>query len=134
MKVIIKLDQNLINPFLARVTDLSAKNAAQKTASRANANVRARGRVRTGRLASSYKATRTSAGPNASAYSVGSDVSYAPFQEEGIGPVKAKKGHVLRFRPKGSSVFIFRPRAKGFRGAHQLGDAYKAISLGDFLP
>jgi hypothetical protein len=65
---------------------------------------------------------------------VSSSLKYAIYQEEGIGPVVARKGSVLKFKPKGSSVFIFRPRTKGFAGAHQLWDAYRAITLPDFLP
>jgi len=68
-----------------------------------------------------------------STYQVRSDLDYTVFQEGGIGPVHARPGHVLRFQPKGSAVFIFRPRTKGFKGGHFFRDAERAIRFTDFL-
>jgi hypothetical protein len=132
----IVLNPALLNPFLEDVTRTSARRAAQRTASRANDNVRAANRVRTGALAKSYeeKQSRTTQGRYASGFDVSSPLAYAPLQEDGAGPSVARKGHVLRFMPKGSNVFIFRPRTKGFPGAHQLRNAYRDLSLRDFLP
>jgi hypothetical protein len=132
-RVIVKVNPGLINAAVAPLADLSAKRAADRTAQRANQNVRSAGRVRTGKLASSYKAKKVPRA-NGAAYSVGSDLEYAGYQEEGIGPVHAAPGRVLAFVPKGSGVMIFRPRTSGFRGAHQLVNAYKQLSLQDYLP
>lgn len=131
----ITLDQAKLGELLKNVTGASSKRAAEKTAARANANVRAKGRVRTGALAQSYRATpKSTAKPDQAEYEVSSPLSYAGFQEDGIGPVHARPGGVLRFQPKGSSVFIFRPRTSGFTGAHQLRDAFRALTPADFLP
>lgn len=131
----VKLDHTKINPFLVRVTDLSAKRAATRIAARANNNVTAKNRVRTGALSKSYQArqSRNVRGQYMSGYDVGSPLFYAGWQEDGIGPVVPRKASVLRFQPKGSAVYIFRPRTKGFPGAHQLRDAYRTIGLQDFL-
>lgn len=127
------LNPALINPFLFKTSELSARRAADKVADRANMNVRAAGRVRTGKLAGSYRAVPHKMGLNSASFQVGSPLEYAVFQEDGIGPVHARPGGVLRFQPKGSAVFIFRRRTKGFRGAHQLRRAYESLSLSDFL-
>lgn len=134
-RVTVRLNSSLINPILMNTANMSVKKAAEKTAQRANANVRAKNRVRTGALASSYvaKQARSTTGRFIAGYDVSSPLPYAKFQEEGIGPVVAKPGKVLRFQPKGMSTFIFRPRTKGFKGAFQLRDAYKALTLQDFL-
>lgn len=135
-EVTIKLDPALLNPFLQGVTDASAKRAADRVAARANANVRAADRVRTAALAASYAArqSRNAQGQFQSGFEVGSPLAYAPIQEDGAGPSVARPGHVLRFMPKGSNVYIFRKRTKGFSGAHQLRDAYRQLGLADFLP
>ena len=137
----VTLDPRMINPMLVRVTDLSARRAAGRTRDRAKANLVAAGRIDTGRLLNSISARRTaevgmgpSPSPLATTYAVGTPVFYAGFQEHGIGPVYPRKAKVLRFRPKGSSVFIFRPMTRGFPGAHYLRDAYRALTLKDYLP
>jgi hypothetical protein len=97
--------------------------------------VRNAGRVRTGALASSYRETRQpSSTVGVAGYEVGSLLDYAMLQEDGAGPSDAGPGRVLRFMPKGSSVFIFRRRTRGFSGAHQLRNAFNALSAQDFLP
>jgi hypothetical protein len=134
-KVEVRLDTRLINPMLANLSDATAKRAAIRVRDRARSNVVAKGRVNTGRLLHSITArsmVRPAAG--SARYAVGSSLDYASYQEEGIGPVHARPGHVLRFRPKGSAVFIFRPRTRGFPGAHFMRDAYRSIKLQDFLP
>ena len=132
----VKLDYTKINPFIVNVTDLSSKRAAQRVAARANANVIAKDRVRTKALSKSYtaKQSRNLRGQYQSGYDVGSPLFYAGWQEDGIGPVIPRKASILRFKPKGSSVYIFRPRTAGFPGAHQLRDAYRMIGLQDYLP
>lgn len=132
----VRLDPSKLNPYLVQVADASAYRAASRVAARANANVRAAGRVATGQLAQSYVArqSRNPRGQFQAGYEVSSPLERALWQEEGIGPVVPKRASVLRFKPKGSSVFIFRPRTKGFPGAHQLRDAYNAIGLSDYLP
>lgn len=129
----ITFDQSAITRLLSGTTDAASKRAAGRVADRANRNVVAKGRVRTGALSRSYRATKVSSGTTSATYEVGSPLGYASFQEDGIGPVHARPGGVLRFMPKGSSVFIFRPRTRGFSGAHQLRDAMAALTERDFL-
>jgi hypothetical protein len=132
----ITLIPSLLNPFLTNVVETSAKRAADRVAARANANVLARDRVRTGAMGKSYvaKQSRNPKGQFQSGFEVGSPLFYAPIQEGGARPSVARPGHVLRFQPKGSAVYIFRKRTKGFTGAHQLRDAYTQLGLADFLP
>lgn len=129
------LDQRAINRLTAGTTDVSARRAATRVRDRAKGNLTASGRVNTGRLRDSITARRAgSTDPKRAVYEVGSNVFYAGFQEHGIGPVYPKRAKVLRFRPKGSSSFIFRPRTKGFPGAHYLERAYKSLTMRDYLP
>lgn len=130
----IKLDEKLLNPFLVDVTNTSAKRAAQRARDRARENITRAGRVDTGRMRDSIRIHVTRTDPKGSEYTIGSEVPYTSFQEEGIGPVYPVRARVLRFKPKGSSVFIFRPRTKGFLGAHFLRDALRSVTLRDFEP
>lgn len=131
--VTVRLDKTKVNSLLYQVTDKGARKAAERTRDRAKAGIVAAGRVDTGRMLNGIRVTKGSTTPTRTEYRVGTSVPYAGYQEEGIGPVVARRGGVLRFRPKGSSVFIFRPRTRGFPGAHFMRNAYRSLSLRDFL-
>lgn len=131
----LELDQRAINDLLFDVTEMSARRAAGICRDRVRANFDAKGRRRTGALSRSIRA-RLEKRDSASRvrYSVGSSLTYAQYQEFGIGPVEPVKAKVLRFKPKGSATFIFRPRTRGFEGAHAFRDALNSITVKDFLP
>lgn len=138
-KVRVELDLAYISrTVVPNATDMTAKRAALKTRDRARANLKAADRMRTGALYRSITARKDRSTGTRTTYTVsagkGLPDDRAIFQERGIGPVHAKKGKVLRFQPKGSSVFIFRPRTKGFKGAFYMKRARDAIRLEDFLP
>ena len=126
----IRFDKAAMDRVVTGSADRAVQRAAQHTRDRAKTNLTAAGRIDTGRLRDSIRAYQVRPG----AYQVRTGVPYASFQEHGIGPVRPVKAKVLRFKPKGSSVYIFRPRTKGFPGAHYLRDAYRALTLRDFLP
>lgn len=129
------LDKRAINRLTAGTTDVTARRAAGRVRDRAKANLTASGRVNTGRLRDSITARNAgSSDPQRTVYEVGTNMPYAGYQEHGIGPVYPKRAKVLRFRPKGSSTFIFRPRTRGFPGAHYLERAYKSLTMRDYLP
>lgn len=129
----VTLDKRLVNNMLYTVTDKSAKKAADITRDRARANLVAAGRVNTGKLLSSINVRKVSSVGPVTTYSVGTSVPYAGYQERGIGPVHARPGGVLRFKPKGMGSFIFRPRTKGFPGAYFMRNAYRSLTLRDYL-
>jgi hypothetical protein len=132
MVTIVRIDQTAVQRLLTRVSSTAALKAATKTQGRVQANMREKQRIRTGRMVTSVNVHAVKIG-SSSTYSVSSDVPYVGFQEDGIGPVFARPGGVLRFQPKGSAVFIFRPRTKGFPGGHFFRDAQRDIKLSDFL-
>jgi hypothetical protein len=59
-------------------------------------------------------------------------VPYAEFQEKGTGPIVAAPGGILRFKPKGMSAFIFRPRTKGVPALHFMRDVARSLRKSDF--
>lgn len=129
----VKLDKRVIDGMLADVTDASAGRAARRIADRTKQNIVSSGRVRSGRMRDSIRSRRVSHTNVQTTYEVFSDVPYTIWQEEGIGPVTPVKAKVLRFKPRGANVFIFRPRTKGFKGAHFFRRARASITLDDFL-
>lgn len=131
----LKLDNNALTGLVRAggEVDAAASRAAARTRDRAKSNLTAAGRIDTGALRQSIVAERVSNGSNYVTYRVGSPLDYARWQEEGVrGPIYPRHARVLRFKPKGSSRFIFRPRVSGFPGAHYLRDAFTALSSQDF--
>lgn len=127
-KVVVKIDQRLLNPYLVTVTDRSASKAARVVAARA----RAYAPRDTGALAASINARVISKGVVTS-YSVGSNLPYAEWQNKGVPhriyPVRAK---ALRFKPKGSNVFVFAKSTRGVPATHFLDRAYESLRVSDF--
>lgn len=135
VSVKVVLNPALLNPFLVDVTNASARRAAGRVKVRAGLNVMAAGRVRTGALAAGFTMRKVdSIQPHTTTYQVSSTIPYAGFQEEGIGPQQAAPGKVFRFKPKGSGIFVFARRTRGFKGGHFLRNAYRVLTTGDFLP
>lgn len=129
----IRIDKRQVELLLSDVTDASAGRAARRVQQRVTRNITASGRVRTGAMRDSIRSRRVSHTPAQTTYDVYSDLPYTMFQEEGIRPVYPVRAKVLRFKPKGSNTFIFRPRTKGFKGAHFFRQARAAVTLDDFL-
>lgn len=108
--------------------------AAGKVRDDARRTLHSTGRVDTGRLANSITADQqvTVTGGVVTAR-VGSPLHYAIYQHEGVaGPVYPRRAKVLRFKPKGSSSFVFARRTSGFRGVRFLTEAVGRLTPADF--
>lgn len=133
---VLHINDRAVSQLIFGATDTSARRAGNRTLSRARSNIVAAGRVDTGELGRSGKVLKVPTDhPLVAKYSVTFNAPYAGWQEEGVkGPIVPKKAKALRFKPKGSSVFIFRKSVKGFPGAHFMRDALRALTIRDFLP
>jgi HK97 gp10 family phage protein len=130
----VTIDARKLNTLTNKVTDQCARKAAGITRDRARSNLVMAGRTNTGKLAASITTRKRASPAGRAIYDVGSPLSYARYQEEGTRGVPARPGQILRFKPKGSAVFIFRPRTKGIKGVHFLRNAYRSLTKQDFLP
>ena len=128
------IDSYKVRELSRTISDQAGRAAANLARDRARANLLRARRYRTGALLLSIEVTEFRRRKGGAGFRVGSTLPYAYWQEEGIGPVYPVKAKVLRFRPKGSNTFIFRPRTKGFKGAHYLRNAFKSIKVQDFRP
>ena len=133
VSVTVRLDRSRVSSLVAETSSASAKRAAEKTKGRVQSNIRAAGRVDTGRMLNSIKVTAGTTNGPISDYYVSSDEEYTRYQEDGIGPQRARPGGFLVFKPKGSGTFVFAKQTKGFKGAHFFRDAYAKLTLADFL-
>ena len=105
------------------------------TAKRAGDNVRAAGRVNTGRLADSFRIRQISApGATSAKFSVYTDVEYWKYQNYGTRGSRPVNAKVLRFKPKGSGSFVFAMHTAPIAPSYFMEDAFRALTVHDFLP
>lgn len=108
-------------------------NAGETTVRRAQDNIRRAGRIDTGRMLNSVSLwTPVYTSTQGIRIRIVANAPYSSFQHDGVRPFGPKKAKVLRFKPKGSRSFIFRPWVRGFTGVPFLKDAAQALSPSDF--
>ena len=134
---------NLNRAAIARVvgakSKAAARRAAEATRDRTRANIVRSGRVGTGAMAASIVMRDVTVDPLRPTFEVGPKrgsraTRYFRYQEQGTqahGPVTAQ---ALRFRPRGSRVFIFRKWVRGVVAGHFLRRATRSIRARDYLP
>lgn len=106
--------------------------AAGKVRDDAKRELTSQGRIDTGLGRQSIVGRRVRNGRTGVWYEVGTDLLYMFFQHEGTrdhGPVRARR---LRFKPKGSSAFVFAKRVKGVKPSKFLTKALARLTPGDF--
>lgn len=145
------------NPNAAKQVAVLAEVATAKMAGKvrddAKRIVRDEGRVNTGLLMQSIESRQVTKNAFRVTYEVGSRLSYAITQHEGVeGPVLPKRALVLRFKPKPGSPppppkigkngkvlkrkpnpggWVFARSTKGFEGIHYLTRALDKLSARD---
>lgn len=134
----VKVEYHWNEPELARMLSDSGmvgaavRRAAGATRDRAKENLTGSGNVDTGALRNSVRSERSSVSAQGVSYWVGSQLPYAGFVENGRGPVVPRRAKVLRFKPKGSSSYVFAPYAGPAEGSHWLQRALDALTPADF--
>lgn len=108
--------------------------AAGRTRDRAKVNLTTAGRIGTGALRNSIVARRLRGGSRPGVWQeIGSGLKYAIWQHDGTdGPIYPRRATLLRFKPSGSSTFVFAKQVRGVTGTPYLTDALRSLSVSDF--
>lgn len=118
---------------VAQITKQAALKASKRTQSRIQRNIRAKGRIDSGRMVNSVTVERVPGKhPLNPTFEIGARTPYAAYQEKGTrphGPVRASR---MVFTPKGSRQAVFAKWVKGIKGAHFVRDAVRLIKPSDF--
>lgn len=123
----------------SRITELAyvgfinraAEAAAKVVRDYARANLIMHKAVDTGKLLESITIQDRTRGQFAN-YRVGPTVDYAEYVEEGRGPVYPVKAKALRFKPKGSSKYVFAKKVGPAKGIHFMRGAVNRLNTGSF--
>lgn len=121
---------NVVGPQV----DNAAYRAAQRTRGRVISNIRALGRIRTGKMINGVQVRRSiGAGvPLSPRYDIYSTAWYTPLQEDGTrahGPVRAP---FMVFTPKGSNAVVFARWVRGVTPGHFFRNALRDVNVADF--
>lgn len=111
----------------------AAYNGSQRFAGLVRKEIRAAGRVRTGKMVNSVTATRDRRRDRLKpAYIVGPRVGYAKFQDRGTRAHGPKRKKFMRFQPKGSNKWVFAKWVRGVTAANFMAKAARKLTVRDF--
>jgi hypothetical protein len=113
--------------------DQSVRRAAGKVRDDAKQEITSQGRVDTGKMRQSGRTQRISRGPG-SWYEVLFPGDVAWYQHEGTRDHGPRRARMLRFKPKGSGMFVFAKRVRGVTPSKFLTKALSRLSASDFHP
>lgn len=134
-RVDLTLDQAAVQGTVGALARNCALKGAHVAAERAKVNLAAKGRIDTGALQRSIRVDPADVGgPLRPTFRVGTDLSYAVYQEEGTRPHGPVRARFLVFKPKGSSTFVFARWVRGVTPAHYMRDALTSMRPADFVP
>lgn len=118
---------------VADITKQAALKATRRTQGRIQRNIKAAGRVNTGRMVNSVTIERVPGKhPLNPTFSVGARTPYAAYQEYGTRAHGPTTRRFMAFNPKGSSETVFAKWVRGIRPAHFVRDAMRLIKPSDF--
>lgn len=129
MGLIWRVNPAIIEDEMKRAAAEAARKGAYKAQSRVRSNIMAKNRIDTTRMFGQITVQ-----PMGFAwYKVKSPQFYSVYQEWGVKPFGPKRAKYLRFKPKGSSSYVFAKRVRGFPPGHFFKDAVKAANVNDFI-
>lgn len=115
--------------------DQAAYRAAQSIRSKAVANINSLGRVNTGNMKNSIRVRKqTTKVPESTAYSIGSTMPYAKYQEFGTRAHGPRVAKFLVFRVRGAGPLIHAKWVRGVTPGRFMHNAMKATTIRDFYP
>ena len=134
VKVNYQTDRRAVQIVVGGFTRKAAVAGAENFKKRVQANITASNRIDTGKMLANWDIVQMPAkGQAAYRFKVVSRQPYTIFQEKGTRGSVAKPGKWLRFKPKGSNVFIFRKRTGPVPPAYFVRNAVRSMTVRDFF-
>lgn len=117
---------------LDSMCDAATERAAKKLRQRIRREIAISGRINTGEMMERIAVRKTPARPRTHRYKVIPQTKQFVFQDQGTRGAKARPGHALRFKPKGSAVYIFRKKTGPITAAHFVRKAVRKMTPHDW--
>lgn len=116
------------------ITDQAAYRAAQATRGRVLSNIRAAGRIDTGKMIAGVQARKQGSNGLVAHYVVSSSAPYTIFQEFGTRAHGPRSASVMAFTPKGGGATVFATWVRGVQPAYFMTRAFQAARAADAEP
>lgn len=134
-RVKVTIDGAAVIRVVGPQAEQAAYRAAQRTRSRAVANINALGRVNTGAMKNSIRVRKgQSAEVMVKTYTVASTAPYTAFQEFGTKAHGPRRAPFMVFRVRGKGPLIFARWVRGVTPGLFMTKAAKALTVRDYLP
>lgn len=133
-----RVDSTKLQARVSDLADAAAKRAAFQIARRARASILGQRRIDTHEMIRSYKTVLQNKSSSRVTYRLSNTARHYVFQElgtgnpPGIGRIYPAKAKALRFRPKGSKVFVFAKSVRGVKPGEFLKRAIAVTTVKDF--
>jgi hypothetical protein len=135
MTVKVSINQAAVVRVVGPQADQAAYRAAQRTRSRAVANINALGRTNTGLMKNSIRVRKDEASlALVKAYTVASTAPYTAYQEFGTRAHGPRHRKMLAFQVRGRGPWVFAKFVRGVRPGQFMRNALKALTPKDYLP
>ena len=128
----VKIDKAALDRALRGISDAASERAANRLRDRIRREIIASGRMDTGEMWQKIDVVNVPDGPKEGRWAVRPRTKQFVFQNWGTRGTPYKKGRVLRFKPKGSGVFIFRMSTGPITPAHFLRKAVRRMNATDW--
>jgi len=129
----VKLDPSAIARVVGGTAAEAATTAARVIARRVRENIIAEDLIDTGFMRDNITVEEARPGdrPVAYVHVAGQQAVFQEFGTRGHGPVRAQ---YLRFKPKGSNVYVFARWVRGVRPRRFMTRAIESVTVADFIP
>lgn len=128
----VRLDPGRVNYAAARAAERGARNAAQTTVRRIRENITRLGRIDTGQMLNEWTIRSDVTGLHPRMF-ISSGAPHMLYQERGTRAHGPRTAKFMVFTPKGSNRVVFAKWVRGVKPGHFVRDAYRALSVSDFV-
>ncbi|QNL30245.1 hypothetical protein SEA_CLEARASMUD_35 [Microbacterium phage ClearAsMud] len=132
-KVKVNIHRGQVVSIVGPIADRAAYRGAQKARGFIISEIRAAGRVKTGRMIQGMQVRTIGSSDLIRRYEVSSSAPYTIFQNNGTRAHGPRTKQVMRFIPKGGSQFVFAKWVRGIVGAHFMEKGVARVRASDFV-
>jgi hypothetical protein len=134
----VRVSDAAVREYVTREVSAGVQRLTGRVRDLAKAEITMAGRVDTGRMRNATIAEVVRVEGYRVVGRVVTETDYAGFQHDGtandgLGTIVPRRARVLRFRPRGSGVYVFTPEVRGVKGVPFLTNALERATAEDFI-
>lgn len=128
----VNISRSQVITVIGPMAERAAYRAAQRTRGNIISEIRAAGRVDTGRMIQGMQVRKIVGGPLLRRFEVSSSAPYTMFQNAGTRAHGPRTKEYMRFIPKGGNTAVYAKWVRGVTGAHFMEKGLARLRASDF--